>query len=285
MEITLRHAAGLPAIEAVARHVPRMRVGAGTVTRAHEMRQIQEAGAQFALSPGMTESLVRAAHDCQLPFMPGVMTPGEVMQARDWGFQLVKLFPAAQAGGLSMLKALAGPLADMSFCPTGGVSSANLLDFLNLPNVSMVGGSWLTPVDLLERGQWSTITRMAREATTLAQSAALDGGTYANAYASILSSVGTKAQEIAAARQDARRCGPPACRRSRRRSAPRPRHRCPPATRGRRPGARGRRRRTAPSSGCTDAAETPRRCAAPAPHIASGRRRGWRGGWRRARSW
>ena len=172
MEITLRHAAGLPAIEAVARHVPRMRVGAGTVTRAHEMRQVQEAGAQFALSPGMTESLVRAAHDCQLPFMPGVMTPGEVMQARDWGFQLVKLFPAAQAGGLSMLKALAGPLADMSFCPTGGVSSANFLDFLNLPNVSMVGGSWLTPVDLLERGQWSTITRMAREATTLAQSAA-----------------------------------------------------------------------------------------------------------------
>jgi 2-dehydro-3-deoxyphosphogluconate aldolase/(4S)-4-hydroxy-2-oxoglutarate aldolase len=149
-----------------------MCVGAGTVTRAQEMREVQQAGARFALSPGMTESLVQAAHDCQLPFMPGVMTPSEVMQARDRGFQLVKLFPAVQAGGLSMLKALAGPLGDMSFCPTGGVSSHNLLDFLNLPNVPMVGGSWLTPLDCVEQGRWSDITRLAREATELARSAA-----------------------------------------------------------------------------------------------------------------
>lgn len=171
MEITLRHAAGLPAIEAVARAVPEMQVGAGTVTRAAEMQQVRDAGARFALSPGMTAPLVQAALDCQLPFMPGVMTPGEVMAARDWGFGLVKLFPAAQAGGLAMLKALAGPLGDMQFCPTGGVSLANLADFLRQPNVAMVGGSWLAPLNLVEAGQWADIARLAREATEAARAA------------------------------------------------------------------------------------------------------------------
>ncbi len=168
MEITLRHAAGLPAIEQVAKHVPHMHVGAGTVTRADEMSRVQAAGARFALSPGMTEALVQAAMDCRLPFMPGVMTPGEVMAARDHGFSLVKLFPAAQAGGLAMLKALAGPLGDMQFCPTGGVSLANMGEFLKLPNVAMVGGSWLTPLDVVQRGDWAEITRLAREATDIA---------------------------------------------------------------------------------------------------------------------
>ena len=171
MEITLRHAAGLPAIEAVAKAVPEMVVGAGTVTQAQELAQVRDAGAKFALSPGMTESLVRAAVDARLPFMPGVMTPGEIMQAREWGFRLAKLFPAAQAGGLNMLKALHGPLGDMQFCPTGGVSLSNMLEFLKQPNVAMVGGSWLTPVALAEAGQWGDITRLAREATQLAASA------------------------------------------------------------------------------------------------------------------
>jgi 2-dehydro-3-deoxyphosphogluconate aldolase/(4S)-4-hydroxy-2-oxoglutarate aldolase len=112
----------------------------------------------------MTDALVQAAVDCQLPFMPGVMTPGEVMAARDYGFNLIKLFPAAQAGGLAMIKALSGPLGDMHFCPTGGVSLANMGEFLKLPNVAMVGGSWLTPIDVVERGDWSEITRLAREA-------------------------------------------------------------------------------------------------------------------------
>lgn len=170
MEITLRHAAGLPAIEAVARQVPDMLVGAGTVTSPQDMQQVQQAGARFALSPGMTASLVQSARDCHMPFMPGVMTPGEVMQAREWGFDLVKLFPAAQAGGIAMLKALAGPLGDMAFCPTGGVSQANLADFLSLPNVSMIGGSWLTPLELVEQGEWQAITQLARKATQLADS-------------------------------------------------------------------------------------------------------------------
>lgn len=171
MEITLRHAAGLPAIEAVAKAVPAMQVGAGTVTVAGEMARVKNAGARFALSPGMTEVLVAEAMAQQLPFVPGVMTPGEVMRARDHGFKLVKLFPAAQAGGLGMLEALAGPLADMQFCPTGGVSLANLQDFLRLGNVPMVGGSWLTPLELVEAGDWAAITRLAREATELARAA------------------------------------------------------------------------------------------------------------------
>ena len=165
MEITLRHAAGLPAIEAVARAVPHMHVGAGTVTHASEVQAVIDAGATFALSPGMTPALCQAAIDAKLPFVPGVMTAGEVMAARELGFSLMKLFPAAQAGGVAMLKALGGPLGDVSFCPTGGVSLDNMNDFLRLPNVAMVGGSWLTPVPLAEAGDWAAITQLAREAT------------------------------------------------------------------------------------------------------------------------
>jgi len=171
MEITLRHAAGLAAIEAVAKGVPAMQVGAGTVTVAGDMARVKEAGARFALSPGMTDVLVAEAMAHRLPFVPGVMTPGEVMRARDHGFKLVKLFPAAQAGGLGMLKALGGPLPDMQFCPTGGISLANLQDYLRLDNVAMVGGSWLTPLELVEAGDWAAITRLAREATELARAA------------------------------------------------------------------------------------------------------------------
>ena len=169
MEITLRHPAGLPAIAAVAKAVPEMCVGAGTVTTLDDVARVVDAGATFALSPGMTDSLIAAVQKANLPFVPGVMTPGEVMRARDHGYGLVKLFPATQAGGLGMLKAMGGPLPDMRFCPTGGVSLANMNDFLALPNVAMVGGSWLTPVNIVEAaaasGDWSAITALAQEAT------------------------------------------------------------------------------------------------------------------------
>lgn len=170
IEITLRHAAGLPSIEAVARELPAMQVGAGTVTRAPEMARARDAGARFALSPGLSEALVQAAQELEMPFIPGVMTPGEVMRARDLGFDLVKLFPAAQAGGADMLKALAGPLPDMRFCPTGGVSLSHLADYLRLPNVAMVGGSWLTPADMLRQGRWQDITALAAQAVAAAAS-------------------------------------------------------------------------------------------------------------------
>lgn len=171
MEITLRHAAGLPAIEAVARAVPAMHVGAGTVTRVHEVEQVCNAGAGFALSPGFTDDLLDAAEAASLPFVPGVMTPGEVMRARARGIGLMKLFPAEQAGGIGMLKALAGPLGDVRFCPTGGVSPANLVTFLQQANVAMVGGSWLTPAEALEQRDWPRITALARQACELAASA------------------------------------------------------------------------------------------------------------------
>ncbi|MCW5671482.1 MAG: bifunctional 4-hydroxy-2-oxoglutarate aldolase/2-dehydro-3-deoxy-phosphogluconate aldolase [Hydrogenophaga sp.] len=168
MEITLRSGVALRAIEAVARAVPRMHLGAGTVTRAAEVAQVMNAGAKFALSPGCSEALVEAVKAARLPFIPGVMTPSEVMRARDHGFTLMKLFPAAQAGGIAMLKALGAPLPDVRFCPTGGVSPENLREILALPNVAMAGGSWLTPSEALRQGDWKRIARLAREATTLA---------------------------------------------------------------------------------------------------------------------
>lgn len=169
MEITLRSEVALDAIEAVAKAVPQMHLGAGTVTRASDVPRVIDAGARFALSPGCTDALVDAMRATGLPFIPGVMTPGEVMRARDQGFTLMKLFPAQQAGGIGMLKALGAPISDVSFCPTGGVSPDNLRDFLALPNVAMAGGSWLTPADVLRDGDWARITKLAREATALAQ--------------------------------------------------------------------------------------------------------------------
>jgi 2-dehydro-3-deoxyphosphogluconate aldolase/(4S)-4-hydroxy-2-oxoglutarate aldolase len=171
MEITLRSSAALASIEAVASAVPQMHLGAGTVTRVAEVQQVIDAGAKFALSPGCTDALVDEVKKALLPFIPGVMTPGEVMLRREQGFTLMKLFPAAQAGGLGMLKALGAPIPDVAFCPTGGVSPENLTSFLKLPNVAMAGGSWLTPADAMAAGDWKRITQLAREATDLAASA------------------------------------------------------------------------------------------------------------------
>lgn len=167
MEITLRSDAALAAIEAVARAVPAMHLGAGTVTRAADVPRVVDAGARFALSPGCTEALVDAVVAVGLPFIPGVMTPSEVMRAREHGFVLQKLFPAVQAGGVALLRALAAPLHDVRFCPTGGLTPDNLASFLDQPNVAMAGGSWLTPADAVATGDWSRITRLAREAVAL----------------------------------------------------------------------------------------------------------------------
>ena len=168
MEVTLRHPAGMAAIEAIAKHVPHMQVGAGTVRHTDDIHRVQSAGARFALSPGFTDTLVQAAMDARLPFIPGVMTPGELLRAQAHGFSLVKLFPAEQCGGLGMVKALNGPFADMQLCPTGGVSPANMQAYLREPNVAMVGGSWITPADALARGDWAHITQLAQQAVALA---------------------------------------------------------------------------------------------------------------------
>lgn len=167
LEITLRTAAGVQAIEAIAAQVPDVLVGAGTVTRVEELRWVQDAGARFAFAPGFDPRLVEEAARLGLDFIPAVMTPSEVMAAQNLGVGLMKLFPAAQAGGPGMLKALAGPFPSVRFCPTGGVDAANAATYLALPNVVAVGGSWMTPKDLVARGDWAGITALAAEALKL----------------------------------------------------------------------------------------------------------------------
>ena len=168
MEITLRHACALDAIARVARAVPAMCVGAGTLTRPADFGRVAAAGGRFAVSPGLTPSLDAAARATELPFIPGVMTPSEAIAAREMGYTLLKLFPAAQAGGLGMLKALASPFGDLRFCPTGGVSAETLAEFLRQPNVALVGGSWLTPGDAVKARDWPRIAALARQATSIA---------------------------------------------------------------------------------------------------------------------
>ena len=167
LEITLRSAQALACIEAIARQVPDAVVGAGTVRQAADAQAAARAGAQFAVSPGYTSALGQACRDAGLALLPGVATASEIMQAQQEGFSQLKFFPALQAGGVAMLKAWSGPFADVQFCPTGGISLANAPDFLALPNVVCVGGSWLVPAQALAAGDWAQITRLAREASAL----------------------------------------------------------------------------------------------------------------------
>lgn len=168
LEITLRTPAALAAIQAIRRAFPEALVGAGTVTSPAALRQVTEAGARFAVSPGLTPALAAAAAAGPLPLLPGVFTPGEVMAAQEAGFRFLKLFPAEQAGGIGMLKALAGPFPDLRFCPTGGIRPDTAAQYLAQPNVLCVGGSWLTPRALLAAGDWKGITTLARQAAALA---------------------------------------------------------------------------------------------------------------------
>ncbi len=167
LEITLRTPVALEAIRRIAKAFPQAHVGAGTVTTPEALRQVADAGAAFAVSPGLTRPLAEAAATGTLPLLPGVMTPAEVMTAMDAGFRFLKLFPAEQAGGISMLKALAGPFKDLRFCPTGGVTPESAPAYLAQPNVICVGGSWLTPRALLEASDWPAIRALAREASAL----------------------------------------------------------------------------------------------------------------------
>lgn len=167
LEITLRSVVALEAIRAVAREVPEAIVGAGTLTRPQDFADAQAAGARFAVSPGLTPELIQAARETHLPLLPGVMTPSDIIAARLAGFAALKLFPAQQAGGVGMLKALHGPFPDVVFCPTGGVSPDNAPDFLALANVACVGGSWLTPQAAISTGDWGRITALAQEASAL----------------------------------------------------------------------------------------------------------------------
>jgi 2-dehydro-3-deoxyphosphogluconate aldolase/(4S)-4-hydroxy-2-oxoglutarate aldolase len=162
VEITLRTPAALQAIRLTKQQLPTLVVAAGTVTTVSEMHSVKAAGADFAVSPGMTDQLVHAAKDLALAFLPGVATPSEVMRGRELGIEIFKLFPATVVGGLGLLEAIAGPLPDVRFCPTGGLSLANMQSFLMLKNVLCVGGSWLCPVDVVEQQDWAAIEAIAR---------------------------------------------------------------------------------------------------------------------------
>ncbi|HUL80727.1 MAG TPA: bifunctional 4-hydroxy-2-oxoglutarate aldolase/2-dehydro-3-deoxy-phosphogluconate aldolase [Gammaproteobacteria bacterium] len=167
LEITLRTECALDAITEMRDAAPDAVIGAGTLTRAGDFAAVQRAGAQFAVTPGLTPDLMFGAGETRLPLLPGVMTPTELIAARAAGFRACKLFPAQQAGGVGMLKALAGPFPDVVFCPTGGITRANAPEFLAQPNVACVGGSWLAPRDLVEARDWATIEALARDAASL----------------------------------------------------------------------------------------------------------------------
>ncbi|MYN19411.1 bifunctional 4-hydroxy-2-oxoglutarate aldolase/2-dehydro-3-deoxy-phosphogluconate aldolase [Rugamonas sp. FT107W] len=166
LEVTLRTKHGLAAIKAMS-EVEGAIVGVGTLTQPEEFAAARDAGAVFGVSPGLTSALIAAAKSSGLPLLPGVMTPSEVMAAREHGFRQLKLFPAVPAGGIGMLNAIGGPLPDVMFCPTGGISQETASQFLALKNVACVGGSWLTPKDAIAAGDWDRITDLAKAASGL----------------------------------------------------------------------------------------------------------------------
>jgi 2-dehydro-3-deoxyphosphogluconate aldolase/(4S)-4-hydroxy-2-oxoglutarate aldolase len=167
LEVTLRTRCALAAISAMRAACAEAIVGAGTITHAADFRDCAAAGAQFGVTPGLTPELASASRDVGYPLLPGIMTPSELIAARGAGFLACKLFPASQAGGVGMLKALAGPFPDHVFCPTGGVTRVNATEFLALPNVLCVGGSWIVPAAAIEAGDWGAIEALARDAAAL----------------------------------------------------------------------------------------------------------------------
>lgn len=168
IEVTLRTPAALEAIRRVAGEVEEAIVGAGTILNARQFEQAAGAGSRFIVSPGATRQLFAAARDSDVPLLPGAITPAEIMAAAEEGLDFLKFFPAEQAGGAAFLKSLASPFAGIRFCPTGGVGARNAADYLTLPNVVCVGGSWVAPDGMVEAGDWAGIEALAREAAALA---------------------------------------------------------------------------------------------------------------------
>jgi 2-dehydro-3-deoxyphosphogluconate aldolase/(4S)-4-hydroxy-2-oxoglutarate aldolase len=169
IEVTLRTPDAPAAIAAIVRDVPDVVVGAGTVLRAADVTRARDAGAKFLVSPGLTEELASAGLASGLPYIPGAVTPSEVMAARELGFSLLKFFPAEAFGGIAALRHFAPVFAGIAFCPTGGVNDGNVAEFLKLPNVPMVGGAWMAPAELMRAGNWDAIAERARKASLAAR--------------------------------------------------------------------------------------------------------------------
>ncbi|WP_139543829.1 bifunctional 4-hydroxy-2-oxoglutarate aldolase/2-dehydro-3-deoxy-phosphogluconate aldolase [Helicobacter pylori] len=167
IEVTLRSSCALEAIELIAKNVPKMRVGAGTILNLTQLEQAQNRGAEFLISPGLTPSLLEHAKKKDMPLIPGVSSSSEVMQALELGYNTLKFFPAEYCGGVKLLNAFNGPFKGVKFCPTGGISADNMRSYLNLENVLCVGGSWLTPKDLIQNKEWDKITEICKRALAL----------------------------------------------------------------------------------------------------------------------
>lgn len=167
LEVALRTPDAIEAIAQISQAIPEAMVGAGTVLHPDQFAQIQQAGARFAVSPGFDPDLCRASHASNLPYLPGVFTPSESMTAAKLGFKTQKLYPARESGGCNMLRALAGPLPDVHFCPSGGIDGETAADYLQLANVVCVSGSWLTPANWLANKNWQAIQNNAHQAAKL----------------------------------------------------------------------------------------------------------------------
>ncbi|WP_305876945.1 bifunctional 4-hydroxy-2-oxoglutarate aldolase/2-dehydro-3-deoxy-phosphogluconate aldolase [Helicobacter pylori] len=164
IEVTLRSSCALEAIELIAKNVPKMRVGAGTILNPTQLEQAQNRGAEFLISPGLTIKLLEHAKKKDMPLIPGVSSSSEVMQALELGYNALKFFPAEYCGGVKLLNAFNGPFKGVKFCPTGGISVDNMRSYLNLENVLCVGGSWLTPKNLIQNKEWDKITEICKRA-------------------------------------------------------------------------------------------------------------------------
>ncbi|EMR59964.1 KHG/KDPG aldolase [Helicobacter pylori CPY1662] len=167
IEVTLRSSCALEAIELIAKNVPKMRVGAGTILNPTQLEQAQNRGAEFLISPGLTIKLLEYAKKKDMPLIPGVSNSSEVMQALELGYNALKFFPAEYCGGVKLLNAFNGPFKGVKFCPTGGISADNMRSYLNLENVLCVGGSWLTPKNLIQNKEWDKITEICKRSLAL----------------------------------------------------------------------------------------------------------------------
>ncbi|UOS35928.1 bifunctional 4-hydroxy-2-oxoglutarate aldolase/2-dehydro-3-deoxy-phosphogluconate aldolase [Helicobacter pylori] len=167
IEVTLRSSCALEAIELIAKNVPKMRVGAGTILNPTQLEQAQNRGAEFLISPGLTIKLLEYAKKKDMPLISGVSSSSEVMQALELGYSALKFFPAEYCGGVKLLNAFNGPFKGVKFCPTGGISADNMRSYLNLENVLCVGGSWLTPKNLIQNKEWDKITEICKRSLAL----------------------------------------------------------------------------------------------------------------------
>ena len=169
LEVTLRTAAAVEGIRQIVQHVPSAIVGTGTVCSADQIKLSEDLGCQFMVSPGSTDKLLAAAAQSSIGLLPGISSASEMMRCMEQGYQDFKFFPAEAAGGAAMIKSLSGPFSEARICPTGGIGLHNVMEYLSLPNVLCVGGSWICPAQLVRDQRWDEIEQLAREASLLGQ--------------------------------------------------------------------------------------------------------------------